>query len=74
MAAHNLDCRLVHVRLDLSSVHGNRELPASYDAWLVVEDTFLPAKGTAHRPVPEKDADKPVAPAVTNVLHGMSRV
>ena len=47
--AFNLECGLVHIAMHLSSVHGSRELPAYYDAWLVVEDSYLPIKGTTHR-------------------------
>lgn len=42
--------RSVNIALNLDEVHGNRELPANFQAWLAVPDTNLPNKGTGHRP------------------------
>ena len=50
----------------IASVHGNREMPAFYDMWLVVHDAHLPAKGTAHRAVIEREGEKPADAAALN--------
>ena len=49
---------MCHVCLDVTSVHGNREMPSYYDCWLVAHDAHLPAKGTAHRVVAEREGEK----------------
>lgn len=36
--------------VDLSAVHGNREVPGYFDAYMAVPDVNLPLKGTAFRP------------------------
>ena len=37
------------IHLNLQNSHGNRTLPAHYQAWLVVHDTTLPLKGTGNK-------------------------
>ncbi|CAK9083772.1 unnamed protein product, partial [Durusdinium trenchii] len=39
------------LNLDLSDIHGNRELPSAFVCYLGVPDCTLPSKGTAHRVV-----------------------
>ena len=46
---HRLEFRSFFVPLDRSHLHHNREMPSGFLMYLVVGDSTLPAKGTAHR-------------------------
>ena len=45
----NCEMREFDIHLNLQNSHGNRSLPAHYQAWLVVADTTLPTKGVANK-------------------------
>lgn len=46
-----VELRAFTLNLDLSEIHGNRELPSAFVCYLGVCDSTLPLKGTAHRTV-----------------------
>ena len=61
---HQMELRDVTISADLSSLHKNSERPAFYPAWVAVQDTVLPLKGTGHR-AGRHDSDA-VKPAMIN--------
>lgn len=66
LLACKVELRPFSLNLDLSDIHGNRELPAAYPCFLGVADSALPLKGTAHRTV----RGAPVPDSTTNVFLG----
>eukprot|EP00435_Cladocopium_sp_Y103_P004363 s5416_g1.t1 len=67
---HKIELRTFVINLDLSEIHGNRECPMAFVAWLAVPDSTLPNKGTAHRALRGKDVEPP--PAQVNALLRLS--
>ena len=68
MVSHNIELRTFCLNLNTSQVHQNRELPSAYVCWIGVADMTLLSKGTAHRALKGKDAEK--SPPQVNVLLG----
>lgn len=46
---HRLEFRPFFLPVDTSELHGCREMPAGFQWYLIVADSTLPSKGTAHR-------------------------
>lgn len=46
---HRLEWRPFFLPVDTSELHGCREMPAGFQWYLIVSDSTLPSKGTAHR-------------------------
>ena len=49
LVQHRIEWRLFFVPVDLSDIHGRREMPSAFSWYLCVADSTLPSKGTAHR-------------------------
>lgn len=49
--ASRVELRPFTLNLDLTEIHGNRELPSAFVCFVGVVDATLPLKGTAHRSV-----------------------
>ena len=45
----SLALREYNVHVDLSEVHGNRDMPGFFRLWLAINDSTLPLKGNGHR-------------------------
>lgn len=65
LSMHRVEVRPFVINLDCSSLHGNRECPMAYIAWVGVADSTLGSKGTAHRALRGKDAE-PTPPRVNS--------
>lgn len=65
-----VELRAFTLNLDLSDIHGNRELPSAFVCYLGVPDCTLPSKGTAHRVV----RGAPGPDDTTNVCSGFNCV
>lgn len=51
LLASRIEMRAFTLNLDLSEIHGNRDLPSAFICYLGVCDATLPLKGTAHRSI-----------------------
>ena len=49
LASHHIELRDFCLNLDLSHIHGNRDTPGAFTAYLAVLETSLPSKGALHR-------------------------
>lgn len=46
---HKLEFRSFFLPMDLTGLHHNRDMPGGFTFYMIVSDSCLPAKGTAHR-------------------------